>query len=245
MGTKWRPHERLSERLRERWKRLWPASSTEAFDRLGRDYAGEQIPVIALNEVLLRREVGSLKGTAIDVGSGPGNSTAILLEAGAPLVHCVDTSAVMLALNTERNGSDRVRTHWVSPRNETPTLEASVDLVLFSQCLGFMRDPEGQIAFYAQRVAHGGAALVLRINEKLEDMGPKPLDAQSGRVWAWHKNRPSSSYVQHFKSSGLTLAKRATLTVTHEERALIPVDDATFRSRFFGREILESLRFER
>jgi trans-aconitate 2-methyltransferase len=112
----------------------------------------------ASSSALLRAAVGARPGLAVDLGCGPGYSTALVAEAaGATDTMGLDRSATFVAAAATQFPALRFVCHDVT---QLPLPTAAPDVVFARLVLAHLPDPAAQIHRWAGVLAPGGRLLV-------------------------------------------------------------------------------------
>jgi SAM-dependent methyltransferase len=155
---------------------------------------------------------------ALDVGSGPGALTAVLVDRlGAPAVAAVDPSAA--AVSAIRRRLPGVDTRQARAE-QLPFPDLSFDLVLAQLVVHFMDDPRAGIAEMA-RVARPGGTVAACVWDHAGGLGPlatfwravRDLDPDARDESALPGTR-EGHLAELFRSAGLHRVEQAALTVT-------------------------------
>jgi malonyl-CoA O-methyltransferase len=127
------------------------------YDRWAAVYDHDANPLPALEEPVVRRAVGDVRGLdALDLGCGTGRH-ALWLAAGGASVTAVDFSEGMLAEARRKPGADQVRWLCHDIHSPLPLGDGEFDLVVSGLVLEHLRELDGFFAEIARVLKQGSA----------------------------------------------------------------------------------------
>jgi ubiquinone/menaquinone biosynthesis C-methylase UbiE len=192
------------------------------YDRWAAVYDHDANPLPALEEPVMRRAVGDVRGlNALDLGCGTGRHTLWLAADGAT-VTAIDFSEGMLQEARQKPGAERIR--WICHDLHTPLPLASgeFDLVVSGLVLEHLRELDGFFAEIKRVLKASGRAVVSAMHPAMFLRGSMArfTDPTTGELV-----QPGS--VAHSISDFLMAALRGQLKLTRIEELSPGVEFAT------------------
>jgi ubiquinone/menaquinone biosynthesis C-methylase UbiE len=204
-------------------------SDAESLVRLGYDrwaevYDHDANPLPALEEPIVRRAIGDVRGLSVlDLGSGTGRH-AVWLTAGGATVTAVDFSEGMLEAARSKPGADRIRFICHDIHSPLPLEDGTFDLVVSGLVLEHLRELDGFFSEIKRVLKPGGRAVVSAMHPAMFLRGSQArfTDPSTGELV-----QPGS--IAHSISAFIMSATHAQLRLTNIEE-ISP--DAEFAARY-------------
>lgn len=185
-------------------------STRDGYDRWAEIYDDDGNPLIALEEPLVDRLLGDVRGmTVADIGCGTGRH-ALRLAAASARVQALDFSPVMLERARRKASGLDVRFHAHDLAEALPFSDDAFDRVLCGLVLDHIADLDGLFGEMHRICAPGGAAVISVMHPAMMLRGVQARfrDPVSGR-----EVRPAS--VPNQVSDYIMAATRAGFTFDH------------------------------
>jgi chloramphenicol O-acetyltransferase type A len=154
-----------------------------AYARWAPDYDTTPNPMLRLVARALAERVGSLSGSALELGCGTGRNLAWLAERGAGHLLGVDFSPEMLEVAARRVPGAELLCHDLT--QPLPLQSQRFELVIISLVLEHLERPELVLAEAARVLAPGGRLLVLELHPEAFAAGTRAnfQDEGGDKVW--------------------------------------------------------------
>src|SRR5262245_21728922 len=142
-------------------------STREGYDRWAEVYDGEGNPLVALEEPLLDRLLGDVRGLAVaDIGCGTGRHALRLAAAGAR-VSAVDFSEEMLRRARAKPGAEAIDFRAYDLAEPLPFADQSFDRVVCGLVVDHIRDLAGLFGEMRRVCRPGGFVVVSTMHPAL------------------------------------------------------------------------------